>query len=183
MRLVGFPSLDKSPQYYIDRYYDEPEYKSWFDSQFPNYSIDEVVGYQKTSVPDFPSLDKSPQYYIDRYYDEPEYKSWFDSQFPGQTLYDVLGYSTFIPDWIKTYTQNWARGDATDREFVVGLDFMLENKIIVIQNFSYSDKSSINEVPSWFKTTSSWWSDDLISQQEFINSIKYLIQHDIILIE
>ncbi|NND86854.1 MAG: hypothetical protein HKM23_05985, partial [Nitrosopumilus sp.] len=67
MKLFGFPSFDKSPQYYIDRYNTKPQYKSWFDSQFPNFSINEVVGYKTTHVENFPSFDKSPQYYIDRY--------------------------------------------------------------------------------------------------------------------
>ena len=93
-----------------------------------------------------------------------------------------MGFSTFIPDWIKTYAKNWAVGDVSDDEFMTGLDFMLQNKIIVIPNFSYGD-SSIDHIPSWFRNTSHWWSNDLISQQEFINSIKYLIQEDIILIE
>ena len=182
MRILGFPSFDKSPQYYIDRYNNEPDYKSWFDSQFPFYTIDEVVGYSATHVPGFPSFDKSPQYYIDRYNNEPDYKSWFDSQFPEKTIFSVLGFSTYIPDWIKTYAQNWATGDISDQEFMAGLDFMLQNKIIVISNFNY-DHSSINDIPSWFRNTAHWWSNGLISQQEFINSVKYLIQEDIILIE
>ena len=182
MRILGFPSLDKSPQYYIDRYQNEPDYKSWFDSQFASYTIDEVVGYSSTHVQNFPSFDKSPQYYIDRYQNEPDYKSWFDSQFPDKTIYSILGFSTYIPDWIKTYAQNWATGEISDNEFMIGLDFMLQNKIIVISDFNYSH-SSMDDIPSWFRNTAHWWATDLISQQEFINSIKYLIQEDIILID
>ena len=183
MRIPGYPSFDKSPQYYIDRYNNEPEYRSWFDSQFPEYSIIEVVGYVHTHITDYPSGDKSPQYYIDRYNNEPEYRSWFDSQFPGKIIYDVLGFSTYIPDWIKTYAQYWGIGEIPDHEFMTGLDFMLTNNIIVIPNFTYTEKNTINEIPSWFRNTAQWWSDDLISQQEFINSIKYLIQEEIILVD
>ena len=53
----------------------------------------------------------------------------------------MLGFSTFIPDWIKAYTKNWAVGDVSDDEFMTGLDFMLQNKIIVIPNFTYDDSS------------------------------------------
>ncbi|MBT8173817.1 MAG: hypothetical protein KJN83_07175 [Nitrosopumilus sp.] len=136
----------------------------------------------KMRIIGFPSFEKSPQYYIDRYYTEPQYQSWFDSQFPGKTIYDVLGFSTDIPEWIKTYAKNWATGDISDSEFMSGLDFMIQNKIIVIPNVDSID-SSIDDVPSWFRNTSHWWSNDLISQQEFINSIKFLIEKDIILIE
>lgn len=181
MIILGFPSFDKSPQYYIDRYNSESAYRNWFDSQFLDYTLDEVVGYKSTHVENFPSVDNSPQYYIDRYSNEPGYRSWFDFQFPGQTIYDILGFSTYVPDWIKTYAENWAAGDISDHEFTNGLDFMLKNKIMVIPNLNSA--SSIDEIPHWFRNTAHWWSVDLISQQEFINSIKYLIQEDIILVE
>ena len=131
----------------------------------------------------YPSLDNSPQYYIDRYTNEPDYRDWFDSQFPEQTIFDVLGFSTYIPDWIKTYSKNWATGKTTDSEFIMGLDFMLTNKIIVISGLDYSADSSIDEVPLWFRNTAHWWSNDLISNQDFVNSIKYLVLENIISIE
>ena len=148
-------------------------------SENPNVTFTENP---KMRILGFPSFDKSPQYYIDRYQNEPDYKSWFDSQFPDKTIYSILGFSTYIPDWIKTYAQNWATGEISDNEFMIGLDFMLQNKIIVISDFNYSH-SSIDDIPSWFRNTAHWWATDLISQQEFINSIKYLIQEDIILID
>jgi hypothetical protein len=183
MRISGFPSLDISPQYYIDRYNNEPSYKSWFDSQFPDYVIQDVVGYKPTHIQNFPSLDRSPQYYIDRYNNEPSYKSWFDSQFPEQSLYDILGFSTYIPDWIKTYAELWATGDMSDSEFITGLDFMLEHHIIVIPNLPYSEQNSVSNVPNWIRNNADWWANDLISQQEFVNSLKYLIEEQIIEIE
>ena len=182
MLILGFPSLNESPQYYIDRYNNEPEFKSWFDLQFPLYSIDEVVGYPPTLIQNYFSLNESPQYYIDRYNNEPEYKSWFDSQLPGKTIYFALGFFTYVPDWIKTYAQNWAMGEITDNEFIYGLNFMLQNKIIVLSDLDDASPV-IDDLPSWFRNTAFWWSNDLISQQEFINSIKYLIQEDIIIIE
>ncbi|MFB5635856.1 MAG: hypothetical protein ACE5RB_04430, partial [Nitrosopumilus sp.] len=182
MILFGYPAFDKSPQYYIDRYNNEPSYKSWFDNQFPSYDLKQVVGYQSTHVENFPAFDKSPQYYIDRYNNEPSYKSWFDSQFPGKTIHSILGFSTYVPDWIKDYARNWAIGEISDNEFMIGLDFMIQNKIIVISDIDSSSFSTEN-IPSWFRNTSHWWAAGLISQQEFINSIKYLIQEDIILIK
>ena len=182
MQLLGFPSFDKSPQYYIDRYNTESQYRTWFDSQFPDQTIVEVVGYSETHIENFPSFDKSPQYYIDRYNTESQYRTWFDSQFPDQTIYDVLGFSTYIPNWIKTYAKNWATGQVGDHEFMSGLDFMLKNDIITISGIDYTTQS-VGEVPSWFRNTAHWWSNDQISQQEFINSIKYLIRENIILVE
>ena len=180
MQIPDFPSLDRSPQYYIDRYNNEPSYKSWFDSQFPNYLIQDVVGYKPTHVQNFPSLDHSPQYYIDRYNNEPSYKSWFDSQFHKQSIYDILGFSTYIPDWIKTYAELWATGDMSDSEFISGLDFMLEHHIIIIPNLQYSEENSVSSIPNWIRNNADWWTNDLISQKEFVNSLEYLIEEQII---
>jgi len=40
-----FVDKNKNPQYYIDRYYNEIEYRVWFDRNYPNYTIEETVGY------------------------------------------------------------------------------------------------------------------------------------------
>lgn len=45
-QIPNFPSFDKSPQYYIERYNNEPDYKSWFDSQFSDISIYNILGYE-----------------------------------------------------------------------------------------------------------------------------------------
>jgi len=183
LQIPNFPSLDKSPQYYIDRYNTESDYKSWFDSQFPFNPIDDVVGYKLTSLTNFPSLDKSPQYYIDRYNTESDYKSWFDSQFPDISIYNILGYEDpiSVPDWIRNNAEWWASGAITDSTFVTGIEFMLENNIIMISNIPSGDVSG-DEIPDWIRNNAHWWSQNLISEYEFVNSLKFLIQEGIIII-
>jgi len=183
LQIPNFPSLDKSPQFYIDRYNNEPSYKSWFDSQFPFNSITDVVGYKLTSLDNFPSLDKSPQFYLDRYNNEPSYKSWFDSQFLGVSIYNILGYEdpVSVPDWIRDNAEWWATGTITDSTFVTGIEFMLENNIIMISNIPSGDTSG-DEIPDWIRNNAHWWSQDLISEDEFVNSLKFLIQKGIIVI-
>jgi len=91
----------KGAQYYLDRYNDEPAYKKWFDSNFPDYTIEEAI---ELAIPDafsepepekkiapFVDPDEDPQYYIDRYNNEPTYKKWFDENFPDQTIYEAVG--------------------------------------------------------------------------------------------
>jgi len=184
LKIPNFPSLDKSPQSYIDRYHNESSYKSWFDSQFPFNSINDVVGYKLTPVDGFPSLDKSPQSYIDRYNNESSYKSWFDSQFPGASIYNILGYvdPVSIPTWIQNNAEWWATGEISDSVFVTGIEFLLENNIIMISNISPSENVSEDEIPDWIRNNAHWWSQDLISEDEFVNSLKFLIQEGIIVI-
>jgi len=50
--LAGFVDPYKEPESYQDRYYSEPNYKEWFDKNYPNMTIEEAVGliepYSKT---------------------------------------------------------------------------------------------------------------------------------------
>ena len=92
--IPGFPDPAKTPQYYINRYKTEPEYRAWFDRNFPNDTIFNIVGVKgplKTHIPGFPDPTKDPQSFVDRYNKEPEYKAWFDRNFPNQSIYDIVG--------------------------------------------------------------------------------------------
>lgn len=52
--ILDFVDPNKDPQYYIDRYYNEPNYKEWFDRNYPDYTIEETVGLEsKTKLPDW----------------------------------------------------------------------------------------------------------------------------------
>jgi hypothetical protein len=42
---ANFVDITKNPLHYIERYYSEPDYKSWFDKNYPNLTIEEAVGY------------------------------------------------------------------------------------------------------------------------------------------
>ena len=42
--IPGFPDPTKDPQSYIDRYNNEPDYKAWFDKNFPDDTIYDIVG-------------------------------------------------------------------------------------------------------------------------------------------
>ena len=96
--VANFVEVDKDPQYYIDRYNNEVAYKSWFDTNYPNLTIEEAVGLAqpeqeivKNTIPGFPDPAKSSQYYLDRYNTEPAYQEWFDRNFPNQSIYEVIG--------------------------------------------------------------------------------------------
>ncbi|MFB5611367.1 MAG: hypothetical protein ACE5RT_06120, partial [Nitrosopumilaceae archaeon] len=47
--LANFVDPTKDPQYYLDRYYNEPAYKEWFDNNYPGLTIEEAVGLKKAS--------------------------------------------------------------------------------------------------------------------------------------
>ncbi len=52
--ILDFIDPNKDPQYYIDRYYNEPNYKEWFDKNYPDYTIEEAVGLEsKSKLPEW----------------------------------------------------------------------------------------------------------------------------------
>jgi len=94
-KIPGFPDPEKDLQYYLDRYNNEPNYKDWFDRNFPDRTIQDVLVDQisvpvPTNIPGFPDPEKDLQYYLDRYNNEPNYKDWFDRNFPDQTIQGIV---------------------------------------------------------------------------------------------
>ncbi len=112
-KIASFVDTSLDPQYYIDRYNNEPAYKEWFDRNYPTLNIEEAVGIhiepeeEKTSILGFPDPEKDPQHYIDRYNNEPAYKEWFDKNFVGQSIYEVVGVpESEIVSTIEDITEN-----------------------------------------------------------------------------
>jgi len=111
-KIASFVDLNKDPQYYVDRYNNESAYKVWFDTNYPDMTIQEAVGLSViieetpivTKIPGFPDPEKDPQYYVDRYNNESAYKKWFDLNFPGQSIYEVVGVSMSDSDNIQVNT-------------------------------------------------------------------------------
>jgi len=47
--LASFVDPSKDPQHYLDRYYNEPTYKEWFDNNYPGLTIEGAVGLESVS--------------------------------------------------------------------------------------------------------------------------------------
>ena len=84
-----------------------------------------------------------------------------------------------IPYWIKNTAGWWSKNKVSDVEFISGIEYLINNKImnIIAQN---SSENSLNVIPSWVKNSAGWWSNNEISDAEFISGIKYLIENNII---
>lgn len=42
--IEGFPDPLKTPEHYLDRYFNEQQYREWFDREFPDTTIFEIIG-------------------------------------------------------------------------------------------------------------------------------------------
>jgi hypothetical protein len=183
-RVQGFPDPNESPSYYLERYKTDKIYKEWFDIAFPDYTIEDVVGYKTTRIPNFPDNQYSPWSYVERYNQEEQFRDWYDSQFQSTSLYDVLGYpeSLFqkVPSWIKNNAKWWSSGLISDADFLNGIEFMINENIIHIPNLPESGNSAEKTVPTWIKNTAKWWADGQIDENEFLKGISFLVEHGII---
>ena len=95
---------------------------------------------------------------------------------------------TQISSWIKNVAGWWAIGDISENEFVTGIEYLINNNIILLDfvpcNYKIqSQYGDTKSVPDWVKNNASWWSDNLIDDTDFINGLQYLIEHKIIKID
>jgi hypothetical protein len=94
-----------------------------------------------------------------------------------------------IPGWIKNVAGWWAIDDISENEFLTGIEYMINNNIILIDFVPCNDEiqsqttSSSKSVPDWIKNNAIWWSENLIGDIDFINGLQYLIEHKIIKID
>ena len=100
------------------------------------------------------------------FYDNPENEILFEND-------------SNIPVWIKNNAGWWADGIISDAEFVLGLKFLIENKILEVPDV-VAAKYSIDNIPQWIKSNAKWWAEGQINDSEFILTIQHLIKKNIV---
>jgi len=89
-----------------------------------------------------------------------------------------------IPEFFKNVANWWSDGLVDDTEFVDGIEFLINEKIIDIPNLPKSTVGGNEDaVPDWIRQNVGWWAKDLISDEDFVSGIKYLVEHGIITIQ
>jgi len=89
--------------------------------------------------------------------------------------------SQYVPIWIKNNAAWWSQELIEDSDFVAGIEYLIQNEIITIQDDQVITSSySSNEIPEWIKYNAGWWSEDLITEKEFIDGLQWLITNGII---
>ena len=89
---------------------------------------------------------------------------------------------TAIPGWIKTHAGWWAEGLINDETYLLGIEYLVKEGIIVMpQTGDYdSDFLSPQAVPAWIKNNAGWWVSGQIDDITYISGIHYLIKVGII---
>jgi len=89
---------------------------------------------------------------------------------------------TKIPGWVKSNAKLWSGGDIDDDTFVLGLQYLIQERIIVIPDTVQGAGSDDNQIPGWVKSNAELWSGGLIDDDTFVRGIQFLIENGIILI-
>jgi len=89
-----------------------------------------------------------------------------------------------IPEFFKNVAHWWSNGLVEDAEFIDGIEFLINEKIIDIPNLPKSMVvDSDDKIPDWIRQNVGWWANGLISDEEFVSGIKYLVERGIITIQ
>jgi len=84
-----------------------------------------------------------------------------------------------IPPWIKNSAGWWADSKINDNDFISGIEYLIENKIINVGTY-VNKENSTDHIPQWIKNSAGWWSSGKISDKDFLTGIEYLIKNGII---
>jgi len=84
-----------------------------------------------------------------------------------------------IPSWIKNNAGWWADNKINDNDFISGIEYLIENKIIKVSTY-VNKENSTDTIPSWIKNSAGWWSSGKISDNDFLTGVEYLVENGII---
>ena len=87
-----------------------------------------------------------------------------------------------IPSWIKNNAGWWADGLIDDSSFVEGMQFLIQEEIILVPLTTSNFDEGAVEIPSWIKNNAGWWADGLIDDSSFVEGMQFLIREGLITI-
>jgi hypothetical protein len=99
----------------------------------------------------------------------------------GQTLQNRVcvsqgnrNQSIVIPSWIHTTAQWWHDGKVGDKDFLLGVQWMIQNGTMKIPPITHNSNSH-KAIPYWIRTNAGWWADGQLDDETFVNGIQWLI--------
>jgi len=83
-----------------------------------------------------------------------------------------------IPVWIKTSAGWWSEKKIADSDFVLGIEFLIQNDVITIPQTEFVINSS-PQIPEWIGVNAGWWANEQISDEEFTQTLQWLIANGV----
>jgi len=88
--------------------------------------------------------------------------------------------NVIIPDWVRNNADWWSKGQISDKDFATGIEFMIQEGMIIIPSTKSGQVSEDAVIPDWVRNNADWWSKGQISDKDFANGLQYLIENGII---
>jgi len=85
-----------------------------------------------------------------------------------------------VPSWIKNNAKWWSEKQIADSDFISGIQYMIQQKIILVSGTPGGSAQGDVPVPEWVRNNAGWWAADQISEDEFVRALEFLIQNGII---
>jgi len=95
---------------------------------------------------------------------------------------NVSAQEVTIPAWIKNNAGWWATDQIDDSSFLQGIQYLIQEEIMVIPPTETSESMGSQAVPAWIKNNAGWWAADQIDDSSFLQGIQYLVQKGIIVV-
>jgi len=93
---------------------------------------------------------------------------------------DRVSIEASIPVWVKNNAGWWAEGQIDDSSFLQGIQYLIQEGIMIIPPTETTEDSESQEVPSWIKNNAGWWAEGQIDDETFVSGIQYLIKVGVI---
>jgi len=85
-----------------------------------------------------------------------------------------------VPSWIKNNAKWWSEKQIGDSDFLSGIQYMIQQKIILVSGKSPGSSQANAPVPDWIRNNAGWWADDKITEGEFVKALEFLINNGIV---
>ncbi|MDE1765639.1 MAG: hypothetical protein KGI27_05085 [Thaumarchaeota archaeon] len=86
--------------------------------------------------------------------------------------------SGLVPSWIKHDALWWAQGKISDVDFINGMRWLVENRILPVADLMEETESQLT--PDSIKNIAYYWTQDRIPDSAFLGGIQYLISNGVI---
>lgn len=146
-----------------------------------NYSTDNTTSYSANMIYFLNSGDEytlvltsSEDYFDQNAHLFKESTDTFYANNPSITSTNIV-----IPSWVKNDAKWWSGGTLTDSDFVKAIQYLIDNKVIVVPQ-NHTGVLPSPKIPSWIKNDAKWWSDGSIDDSEFVKGLEYMINNGIL---
>jgi hypothetical protein len=171
----------------VGNLYDYPQYvKSGISISARSYNIADIkiTSTQQNDIIISGNLNNKSQpgtvwlYIFGRTQESPDDAPIIETQNEPQTVSE----ETQIPNWIKNNAKWWSDGTIGDSDFVLGIQYLINQEIIEIPQ-TIQGTQSTQQIPYWIKNNAKWWAAGTISDLDFVQGIQYLIRNGIMRIQ